>query len=161
MGLSAIACVPRFRATFPTEARRHGGKRDRYSVFTKIIAARLGPMKKLFSVTPCLRGEVLTCGQAETRAGCPSEFAWPPVIFPLPIAIFLLLFPARLPETVGERIAGLTFLCRQSDIASSFSRLLRFSSRATLRRNAGEPFRFRGIARARGDASKNSCRPWR
>src|ERR1019366_3801581 len=71
----------------------------------------------------------------------------------LPTAIFLLLFSARHPHVVGECVAGLTLLCQQSDIALSFSRLLRISSRATVRRNPGEPFllvRFR----ARGDASK-------
>ena len=32
------------------------------------------------------------------------------------------------------------FLCQQSDIAPSFSRLHRISSRVTVRRNSGEPF---------------------
>src|ERR1019366_8190341 len=64
----------------------------------------------------------------------------------LPTAIFLLLFSACQPDLVGECVAGLTLLCQQSDIALSFSRLLRISSRATVRRNPEEPFllvRFR------------------
>src|SRR5208283_3753711 len=68
-----------------------------------------------------------------------SSFAWLRLISSLPSAIFLLLFPARHPYTVGESVAGLTFLCQQSDIAPSFSRLLRFSSRATLRPDAWGP----------------------
>jgi len=59
---------------------------------------------------------------------------------PLPTRIFLLLSSARHSDTVGECVAGLTFLCKQSEIAPSFSRLLRISSRATVRRDAGEPF---------------------
>src|ERR1035437_909211 len=75
----------------------------------------------------------------------------------LPTAIFLLLFSARHPYLVGEWVAGLTLLCQQSDIALSFSRLLRISSRATVRRNPGEPFLLARF-RARGDARKNSYR---
>jgi hypothetical protein len=75
----------------------------------------------------------------------------------LPTAIFLLLFSARHPDLVGECVAGLTLLCQQSDIALSFSRLHRISSRATVRRNPGEPFLLARF-RARGDASKDSYR---
>jgi hypothetical protein len=75
----------------------------------------------------------------------------------LPTAIFLLLFSACQPDLVGECVAGLTLLWQQSDIAPSFSRLLRISSRATVRRNPGEPFLLARF-RARGDASKNSYR---
>src|SRR5580658_716386 len=46
----------------------------------------------------------------------------------------------RQPDPVGECIAGLTFPCQRSDIALSFSRLHSISSRATVRRNTGEPF---------------------
>ena len=51
-------------------------------------------------------------------------------------------------------------MCQQSDIAPSFSRLRRISSRATVRRNAGEPFllvRFRPRA---ATPAKNSYRPF-
>src|SRR5216684_7832092 len=46
----------------------------------------------------------------------------------------------RQPDLVGDEQAGLTFPCQQWDIAPSFSRLHGISSRATVRRNAGEPF---------------------
>jgi hypothetical protein len=49
---------------------------------------------------------------------------------------------------------------QRSDIAPPFSRLRRISSRATVRRNAGEPFLLVRFARACGDAGKNSHRPF-
>ena len=67
----------------------------------------------------------------------------------------------RRPDPAGECSAGLTFLCQQCDIAPSFSRLLGISSRATVRRNAGEPFL---LVRSRPRAAtpvKNSYRPLR
>src|ERR1700676_637216 len=58
----------------------------------------------------------------------------------LPIGIFLLLSGASSTRPVGDEQAGLTFPCQQWYIAPSFSRLHGISLRATVRRNAGEPF---------------------
>ena len=69
---------------------------------------------------------------------------------------YLVLRP---PDPVGEAAAGLTFLCSQCDIAPSSSRLHRISSRATVRRNAGELFLLVRYACARR-RHKNSYRPF-
>jgi hypothetical protein len=77
----------------------------------------------------------------------------------LPTKIFLLLSVARQPDPVGEQ-SGLTFLCRQCDIAPSCFAAPRYFVAGN------RPTKYKGavsvgaLSPARSDVDQNSNRPF-